>query len=464
MNAQTLSDFCATIEDTTLDPANVYSYSADPATLDDCQPIVVNIFFWGVNRPNGQNDYPEREHTTLEAVANLNIVYNEFGIYFKYRGYEEFDSPAIQNDPNGYYILESTGDFHHLTSWAANNGYKKNDAFNVYAYGWGNGFGGISPGLNATTTGLSSGHLATESRIPVHEIGHNLSIRHTRSCGSNCEHVTRDPNDPNFNADVTADRVVDTAAMPCSFRDPSCDCYPDINPLTCQYTGNGTDCQNNPYQIFPEDLKNAMSNANLCPENLLTMGQGIRAREALIADTQGNYAPTLTTIESLYEPYAGEYYDVGPEQDPKDKPLFQPGFNYKFYRCCCDYPQPSDFNDVSFEYGGVNPILSISKYETDFDVITHPNHTAIWIDMELCDYNGQNVRKCYDNWNRAADDGSVTKFNDGVFNTNVTVMPKDSQSINDPDLVNDLDSGLYKIEKNYNDGSTDETVIHKNNN
>ena len=55
------------------------------------------------------------------------------------------------------------------------------------------------------------------------------------------------------------------------------------------------------------------------------------------------------------------------------------------------------------------------------------------------------------------------KFNDNVFNTNVTVTPKDSTQINNPDLIPALPSGLYKIDKTYEDGSNDETVIFKEN-
>jgi hypothetical protein len=58
----------------------------------------------------------------------------------------------------------------------------------------------------------------------------------------------------------------------------------------------------------------------------------------------------------------------------------------------------------------------------------------------------------------------ILKFNDGIFNTNVTVTPKDSLGINEPQLIYDLDPGLYNIIKQYNDGGTQETVILKNNN
>ena len=144
MSAQPNNTECATPDPTTSDPEGVYSYSIAPEALDYCEPIVFNIKFWGINRPNGHNDFPNRAHDVLEGVANLNILYNQFGIYFKYRGDEEIDSPALPNDPNGYYILENTGQYSAMKNWAESEGYKDENAFNIYAFGWAAGFGGIT--------------------------------------------------------------------------------------------------------------------------------------------------------------------------------------------------------------------------------------------------------------------------------------------------------------------------------
>ena len=59
--------------------------------------------------------------------------------------------------------------------------------------------------------------------------------------------------------------------------------------------------------------------------------------------------------------------------------------------------------------------------------------------------------------------GNITKFHDGVINSNYTIYPIDSIQINDPDLIQNLDNGLYKIDKQYNDGSQEENLIIKNN-
>jgi len=72
--------------------------------------------------------------------------------------------------------------------------------------------------------------------------------------------------------------------------------------------------------------------------------------------------------------------------------------------------------------------------------------------------------KCYDNWNRKPSSGLVTKFNDDVFNVNVTITAQDSTSINNQNLIENLENGLYKIDKIYEDGSTQETLIFKEGN
>ena len=61
-------------------------------------------------------------------------------------------------------------------------------------------------------------------------------------------------------------------------------------------------------------------------------------------------------------------------------------------------------------------------------------------------------------------DGTVIKFNDGVPNGNYTITPQDSTAINNPALIDNLQPGLYNIQKNYNDGTTQEVMILKENN
>ncbi|MCB0453497.1 MAG: hypothetical protein KDC94_11560 [Aequorivita sp.] len=60
--------------------------------------------------------------------------------------------------------------------------------------------------------------------------------------------------------------------------------------------------------------------------------------------------------------------------------------------------------------------------------------------------------------------GRVIRFNNNIFNANVTITQKDSTEITDPQLIPNLDNGLYKIETNYGNGVDEETVIYKSGN
>jgi hypothetical protein len=176
-----------------------------------------------------------------------------------------------------------------------------------------------------------------------------------------------------------------------------------------------------------------------------------------------SYTPLVqatTTVASLYEPYAGEYFDPNNPNDPLYKPLFQPGFEYRFFECDCDCPEPAPYEDISFTYTQ-NIIKQVGKYESDYSTIYHPNHSAIGIKIENNPVFWPQPRRCYDNPNRRPVGGSLTRFNDNVFNYNITVTPKDSTGINSPLLIEQLVPGLYKIEKIYEEGNTEQDIIFK---
>ena len=144
----------------------------------------------------------------------------------------------------------------------------------------------------------------------------------------------------------------------------------------------------------------------------------------------------------------------------------QPGFDYEFVYCEDDVSpsagrtEPWPFDDLSFNSGDVVYSFDKNIDISDFDKIKHLNNTAIII-RQIDD---SQARRCYSNLAKNAIGGAVVKFNDGVLNSNVTVSPKDSTQINNPDLIMQLDQGLYLIETNFDDGTQDQNVILKENN
>lgn len=418
---------CATEEDGLGNPTNVYNYSTDSNDVANFGVKVFNIKFWQINAPDGSNPAPLSENMVLEAVANLNIEFNKFKIFFKYRGYGEYDSPSnvIQKvydysipgcttvtDQNGNPVIDLDGygvlnrcQIGALMSDTAINGAYDATAFNVYVpyecqqFGGGAFYGNTKSII--PTANILSGTF-------IHEVGHTFGLRHTfenfnaaDNDPSKCylvEHVTRDPNDPDFNTDTRGDFVVDTNAV-ARFSDEYCrenglpgtDCFISsgfyayyIDPINCNYTGFGTDCLNEPYTIYPSDTKNYMNYGISSCTNQFTPGQGIRMQETIeqFSDPGEKFDVASTPISSLYEAYKGEYYLAGPAQNPNDKPLFQPGFNYYFLECDCDCPEPVEWNNTNFSYTS-NVVLHKNPNETDYSSITHPNHSAIGIKVEL---------------------------------------------------------------------------------
>jgi len=47
--SQTEDLICGTPDDISLDPQNAYSYSIDLEDLQAFEPVVLNVFFWGIN-------------------------------------------------------------------------------------------------------------------------------------------------------------------------------------------------------------------------------------------------------------------------------------------------------------------------------------------------------------------------------------------------------------------------------
>ena len=459
---------CSYPDNVPREPAKLYSYGTDLTVLDDTEIVVFNIYFWNINPQFGVSANPFEEEEALSIVAELNFTYNAINIFFKYRGVGQYASAQHYVSENAYY----------LSLEAKQRGFYRPDAFNVYVplsltYACGSG----SPNTNIVTLGS---YCISPSRVS-HEIAHNFGLSHThanwRSPGQLRENVTRDQNNPLFNADVAGDFVTDTAAAPnfstehyyelldAGVTDPlileDFESHKYIDPVTCLYNNpSGTPFNDTtPFEIFEVDSTNYMSYVYDDCRSSFTPGQSIKMRETVDNDVLEIFQYLTTNVAALYEPYKGAYYFAGPLTG-NVTPLFQPGFKYKFYDCSGNnYPVPAAYEE-SFNFSSTI-INEISENEDNYETITHPNHTAIQIAEVDVAQGFLQIKKCYDNYNLAPIGGLVIKFEDNILNTNVTIIQKDAIGINTTSLINRLDAGLYKIEKRYPDGSIDEKIIFK---
>jgi len=457
--------FCITPDGT--NPSSLgYSGSTDVAALPNNDILVYNIYFWEIRRDDGSTDNELTRDEALNMVADLNIEYNSYNIFFKYYGMEVLNN-------TDYYIAPIFGGDERILRYMEDNGHMQANSFNVYVpYRFEEGGAGYAE-RNTRNLVINASNVTNE-KVSVHEIGHNFDLSHTHRnwANSSCERVTRNESDPSYNANVAGDAVTDTAAVP-NFRREYCfeqgippaeceDFLVYVDESSCQYIGDGDDCGGVLYLISQSDVRNTMSYSYASCRDQFTDGQIVRMREAITNDVNGDFAAAETSVDQLYEPYEGSYYFAGPVL-PEHTPLFQPGFEYRFVECDCNCPAPADYDDISFSYNDNVVLSQFPKDESNYGSITHPNHSAIQIVHNDPVFMPQ-PRKCYDNNNKSPSGGSVTRFNDGTFNTNVTVTPKDSIGINDQHLIQNLQNGLYKIDKTYDDGSTQQTVIQKGNN
>ncbi|MFT5248513.1 MAG: hypothetical protein ACI93P_000226 [bacterium] len=428
------------------------------ASFQGTPNLVLKVHFYDLRPEQLPQTHPFLTETEiLNAVAELNKNFNASNIFFKYDGMDYFEN-------DDFYDIIDDDNRPAFKEYLYDNDLYVTGAVNVYsvtdldgagaAQHFGGPKGAVYGGIISDFDNIDN---PTVPYVLTHETGHMLGLKHTfyngteTNPGALTENVAR-VGEPNFNADTHGDKIIDTYATPLSYTRTN-----------CVYTDNQQDPMGRYYSDYPPQAKNFMSYAHYCQQEF-TAGQvsTMRAYINLVVGLPNVTAIEINPVEILYQPYKGEYYLAGPlpvdEDGHLNPPKFQYGFDYVFYDTSQAevWNQPTSWGNTNFWYGSVTQSFDVNHNSP----ILHPNHTA----FKILQIDGNYPRMCYNNYNRAPSGGTIIKFLDNVTNANVNISSQDSTSINNPNLINNLDPGLYNIIENYDDGGSQETMIYKENN
>lgn len=151
---------------------------------------------------NGQPVDQFGENEIMEILKQLNVTFNSHNIFFKYKGFDITNNSEVTNDEQNGTTISSLG----LHDYNAYNIYFVNYTHIGHAYA-----------MHGNTKAVFSFHTMSDvNRLQVldHELGHCFDLLHvfTNFNNSECEHVTRNPLDAEYNANVAGDLIHDTPA------------------------------------------------------------------------------------------------------------------------------------------------------------------------------------------------------------------------------------------------------------
>ncbi|WP_338375753.1 hypothetical protein [uncultured Flavobacterium sp.] len=368
---------CGTIDE---EPSNVqFKTIANPNAPNLTEPVAYNVFFQIITNDDGTRNIPIAEAEMQEAIKILNTKFNQFNIFFKYRGYQYIPSSFFMN----VQLYDNTGidnSYYDLLSFASSQDYLKTDAFNIFVTE--TILNGQLSIYNGVTSLYSSNLCIKDTRLNtrtlVHELGHCFGLYHVNNINNGLtENITRDVTSPNYNALTHGDRVHDTPATPLSL--------PPYEINNCIWTGVQYDPVGEQYGNIA--LDNFVLSVPLACDNLngiFTTGQGERMRWN-ISHTYPGYENKRTPIEELYKPFEvidvpGDVVISVSDDIPGDgmatvcrnilrQHRFQKGFSYEFNNTYSPDPVSATINEI--------PVVKHNTYQFGVKILQldNPNST-----------------------------------------------------------------------------------------
>ena len=461
---------------------------------DNGMPMVLNVKFHGVHETDGSDIHNINEERFLKIIASLNLNFNQFNIFFKYRGYGIINNSSYVN----------SGSTTTLVNIATQQGDYDQSSINVFINNGGlyggtnnillttqvpdaNASNGISPFYDylanynmGRTLGLLNINVgALQSGTPV---TNNIPACITNPTMSKAffpvnsiyqpENVTRIVG-VGFNADIAGDMVTDTQACFQGYLNNFCSTpqfqnfvqHPEV-----------VDNSTSPvmYNCTAVESHNFMQNHwAVGVPNSFTAGQGARMRQYIISNP-ADFNPFLNLLADgitsdttvLFEPYSAHIVsgDIVKTEDLGNgtanvcrawlmEHKFQPGFDYTF----TDNSTPDPITVGKYDF----PVPPVRLHTFDYPVtIAQLDPTISFAPSDT----GLAHISCTKGLNCTIEPfiGGILISSPDLLSTNPTIEQLDEIRAKDPELFEKLYSNYYyKLKKETATGAKVEKVFYK---
>ena len=490
---------------------NINNYTNRVQTItDQNEPLVFNVKFQGMHGSGGVDIHNINEERFLRMIVTLNIHYNPFNIFFKYRGYSMVEDDNYVNiGGSGQHTTDE------MVQYVRDLGFYDETAIIIFV-NHGSSSGGYRD-VYCSTTFQDTGDANFYSYMVPHEMGHTLGLLHIQSRGINSdtpittnlpscmynpnntfspqmikpimptqqtnpqiENVTRNhfnsdgSINTNFNADIAGDLVVDTQACFNGFTNNYCknlNGFPFTDWTLWSEHPNVTDFVGETYKCTAVESHNIMGQG---VPTTFTVGQGARMRQHIISNAVAVFNQRLNLQENgnadvsvLYEPYSvstypGEIVTVHNNSSGTNAIVcrsiqvqhkFQPGFDYTF-------PENNGTDPVSVSKTTF-PVPPVRLHTYDYPVTIaqlSPTITNLTTNTGIAHVYCTRGLLCHE---EPFTHGRIVSTTD-LLNMNVTIEELDAIRVKDPQLYDSLMSAYYyKLQKETDSGIKVEETFYK---